>query len=467
MGLLALFAAQAHHTGGGAHGVNVGVFVAHDEDFAGLGDEFRERIGYDAGFDLGAPFRLLGLAAVEREVVPVLDDGLIAAAAQRHLNTQRGKTVVFGKRCAVFAEAQGQRGSDTRGVYHFPDGFQNGELVLHKFRQVLGFKQEQIPVALQLPQQTVHAVGPGRQAVVDGGVDGGHHAVGQIADQLIVVVHQQNGYDGTGTDILVPDLQQLRHVHQIDGGQKQGGVILIGVNLTAQHAIAAIAQGVVAGAFGLALGQPADGQLGQYRLQLGTEGGGLETRQLVEMVVGPEHLVVGNGHNGHGQRQFVPQGRVQGGGGGLNVPENFLFLPSRGNPEQHQHHRRHRQLRTGQHILAHEGRHGGQEQQNHKIEGGAGHQKPHKRVVHKPSHLSLPGDHPHRVQIDCIIAKILVKLNGNCLKIRGIFRAAGDGSGAAQKNVYTFSPRCGILYHTDRFLQRQELCVMRPNGAFQ
>ena len=184
------------------------------------------------------------------------------------------------------------------------------------------------------------------------------------------------------------------------------------------------------------------------------------------MVVGPEHLIVGNGHNGHGQGQFVPQGRIQGGGGGLNVPENFLFLPSRGNPEQYQHHRRHCQFHTGQHILAHEGRHAGQDQQNHKIEGGAGHQKPHKRVVHKPSHLSLPGDHLHRVQTDCIIAKILVKLNGNCLKIRGIFRAAGGGSGAPEKNVYTFSPCCGILYHTDRFCSDMDCALCAPTAHF-
>ena len=89
-GLPAL-AAQAPDARRRAERVKVSHAVAHDEDLAGLRDELGQRSGHDAGFHARVPLGLLRASAVEREVIAVLDDGLIAAPGQGHVDGQIGK----------------------------------------------------------------------------------------------------------------------------------------------------------------------------------------------------------------------------------------------------------------------------------------------------------------------------------------------------------------------------------------
>ena len=79
-GALALLPAEAHETDRRADGVEVRHAVAHDEHLTGLRDQLRQGACDHARLDLGVALGLLGASAVEREVVAVLDDGLIAAA---------------------------------------------------------------------------------------------------------------------------------------------------------------------------------------------------------------------------------------------------------------------------------------------------------------------------------------------------------------------------------------------------
>ena len=79
--------------------------MAHDEHAARLCDELGKGRGHHTGFDLRAALRLLGAPAEEREVIAVLDDGLIAAAGQRHFNGKGGKIVVLAEIHAVLADA--------------------------------------------------------------------------------------------------------------------------------------------------------------------------------------------------------------------------------------------------------------------------------------------------------------------------------------------------------------------------
>ena len=86
VGLLALLAAQARNARCRAERIEIGHFMAHDEHAARLCDELGKGRGHHTGFDLRAALRLLRAPAEEREVIAVLDDGLIAAAGQRHFN---------------------------------------------------------------------------------------------------------------------------------------------------------------------------------------------------------------------------------------------------------------------------------------------------------------------------------------------------------------------------------------------
>ena len=50
--------AQAAHAHGGAHGVQIGILVAHDEDMSALPDQLHQGVGGDTGTHLAAVIRL-------------------------------------------------------------------------------------------------------------------------------------------------------------------------------------------------------------------------------------------------------------------------------------------------------------------------------------------------------------------------------------------------------------------------
>ena len=95
---LVLDARGADHACRSADGVHVAVLVTHDEHLRRIADQLAERIGDYATLDLGAFFDLLAQTAEELEAVTVLDDGLIAAARERHVDGKTGVLVAFRER---------------------------------------------------------------------------------------------------------------------------------------------------------------------------------------------------------------------------------------------------------------------------------------------------------------------------------------------------------------------------------
>ena len=121
---------------------------------------------------------------------------------------------------------------------------------------------------------------------------------------------------------MVAGVEQLGGVGQADGGEEEGGVVAGGVNLAACDSIAPAVEEIVAGVFGPSLGQPAGGKIGQGGVQLPAEGGGGLPRlagQGVEGGVGPVNLIVGDGHDRHGEWHLGAESGVQSGEGGLNI----------------------------------------------------------------------------------------------------------------------------------------------------
>ena len=90
--------------------------MTHDEHMARLPDQLHQRIAGNAAADLTSAVRLLGAATEEGEVQPVLDNCLITAAAQGHLDGKGSKIVTFFKIGAVNTQAEGNGGRQTRGV---------------------------------------------------------------------------------------------------------------------------------------------------------------------------------------------------------------------------------------------------------------------------------------------------------------------------------------------------------------
>ena len=129
IGLLPPLTAQAADAHGRAHGVQVGVLVSHDEHPSALADQLHQGIGRHTGTYLAAVIRFPVPPAVEIEVDPILDDRLIAAAAQCHLDAQRGKIVAFLEALAVHAQTDGNGGGQAGGIDNLVNVFQQGELI--------------------------------------------------------------------------------------------------------------------------------------------------------------------------------------------------------------------------------------------------------------------------------------------------------------------------------------------------
>ena len=155
LGLLPLFPAQAANAHRRTQGVQVCIFMAHHKYLAALSDELGQGIGRNPGADLGAVVRFLGAAAVEGEIIPVLDDRLIPAPGQGHLNAERSKIIALFKADAVPSNSQGDGSGNPGGTDHLANFLQEVELVLNGHLQIPDLKHKEEPVSLQPPEQAV------------------------------------------------------------------------------------------------------------------------------------------------------------------------------------------------------------------------------------------------------------------------------------------------------------------------
>ena len=366
VGLLALLAAQAVHAQGSAHGIHVRHFVTHDVNVAGFGDELHQGIGGDPGAHLAPVVDLLAPSAVEGEVQPILDDRLIAAAAQAHLHCQSGELIALLKGGAVHAQTEADGRRQPGGVGDRVHLLQDGELVGDGILQIPLLEDQQIAVALHAPQQSVVVLRPGGDGLVDVGVEVGGGGFGQVLGQLLIVVDEDDGNNGTGTDILVPDLVQLRQVGKVQRRQK-GAVAVVGVDGVAVDAEAAAIDGHIEGILLLAVCQP-------VHLEIRDQVGDLllvhplpEAADAHEGIVRPDQRAVAHAHQRHGEGSASAVGVAQGIGGGL---DEGLQLPAAVNlPEivQGEEDRCGRQLRQRQISVSRHQRGKGKQEHHKKV----------------------------------------------------------------------------------------------------
>lgn len=186
--LPALFPAQTADAHGGPHGVQVRIFVAHDEHLTALADEFHNGVGGHTGADLAAVVGFSCPATVKAEIVAVLDDCLVAAPAQGHFNGQGSEPVALVKGCSVHAQAQRNGCSQPGGTGDLMNLLQQGEFILNGPVQVPTLKEKQIAAPLQPAQQTVVLLRPAGDGAVDLRIQGGNGPFGEVFRQFLVVV---------------------------------------------------------------------------------------------------------------------------------------------------------------------------------------------------------------------------------------------------------------------------------------
>ena len=229
-GFFPLFAAQAVDAHGRAHGIQIRVFMTHDEHMITLGNELHKRVGGNTGTHLAAVIGFLAAAAVKIEIEPILDNGLIAAPAQSHFDAQSRETVALFKIRAVYAHAHGNRGRQSGGADNPVNILQQGELVGFGSFQIPALKNEQKTVPLQPPQKPFIVLRPAGNGIVQPGVQVGNGAFRQVLGHFFVIINEDDGNYRAGADVFVPHLVELcqvteiQHTQPVSGGAQQSAV---------------------------------------------------------------------------------------------------------------------------------------------------------------------------------------------------------------------------------------------------
>ena len=296
------------HAGGGAQHVQVRELVAHDEHLALSGQQLRQSGGHHPAFYLGAALGLLGPAADEGEVRPVLDDHLVAPPAQGHVQGHRGVLVQLPGTPGVAADADGQGGGHPVGALDLADLLQNGEFSPVEVLELSRLHEEEVVVPVVPADHALRGLQPGGEQIVDLGAQGRALPLVQALAQVLVVVHLEDGQHRAGGVVLGGSVGILRYIHPVGGGQKL--VLAAGAHQGAEDQILPVPHHHRLGAAMVPVQQP----LG---LEGGHQGGKLGFKEMVpvpgqvkEPFVAPDD-VVGlrpEDHDGQGGGDHGPPG---------------------------------------------------------------------------------------------------------------------------------------------------------------
>ena len=267
---------------GSTYRVQIGEFMSHDNDLGGGGNELVQCAGHDAAFDLSAPLRLFGAAAVKFECLRIFDHNLVAASAECHLQRQGGELEHFLK-SASHADADGQSGSEAIGAGDFLHRLQQGEFALTIGGEMLFLKDEQVAVSVIPADQAVGGSDPLGDLPFNAGAHLSAAAVSGVADEFLIVVNGDDGNHRTGGVVAVAEVAQVGHIQPVGGGHIAGMIFAAHADQLAKDLVAASLNNVFIWALCLSIKEPLGGELGDRRGNVGVEDVRSKNRSLLQM----------------------------------------------------------------------------------------------------------------------------------------------------------------------------------------
>ena len=284
-------ARDAANAGGRAERVQIGEFVAHDIDLGRVLNELAEGVGHDAGLDLCAPLDLAAAAAEELERDAVFHHGLIAAARECHLGAENGEIIIFIQAVAVAPDAHTDGRADAAGACHAAHAVEQGrEFVLAQLVEMPLLEHVQIPVAVVAAEKAALTLAPLQELVLNGVTHLVALAVGQAADELVIVINDDDGDDRAGRVILQPDLFVVRDIDPIGDAHVAGGIIRVRAHeVTVDLVLMALILQQLR-ALGVALEQPAAGKLRDHIRDAHIDRRLVPAAKIEKVLVGPDDL---------------------------------------------------------------------------------------------------------------------------------------------------------------------------------
>ena len=202
--------------------------MPHDHDARGILDQLLDGTGHDARLGAGLLLHALGHAAEESEAALRLDRGLVAAAAECHIQAlcREGLALLEGRGAVADTDGEGHAvllvHMDRAGV------IQDLELADHQLLHMLLLEDGQESVVLEAAQDAVRAGDERLEQPLDGHADLEPHALLGVLDQVLIVVHDHEHHAGTRALIRAAQAAQLRDVLPEVDGQAAAVLLLIG-----------------------------------------------------------------------------------------------------------------------------------------------------------------------------------------------------------------------------------------------
>ena len=190
--------------------------MAHGQYASRAFHDLAHRLRLDPGLDSCMPLSARGFAAEELHMSVTVDDRLVAAAAQRHLDGGVGKVVIVIVIVAAGSDADADRHLDLISDMNGLDFLKYREMILDGLLQTLLVHDDQILVLLQLLAQR-----PVRLAVfIDLAVDKNVHQrrvdLVHVIHRLFVIVKIEQGDHASLLPVLCAELPKLCLIDKID-----------------------------------------------------------------------------------------------------------------------------------------------------------------------------------------------------------------------------------------------------------
>ena len=189
--------------------------MSHDQHLILRIHQFAHRMRFDTCLDTGRFFQLLRFAAVVADLRAILDDRLIAAASQRHINRRSRILIVADVAVAVHTHTDTQRDSHIISDINRLDILQDRKAALLNLFRVLLLDHKQILVIFQLLDDTFHRHKILRNFPVNQGNQQGTAYLLDTLQRLVVVVEIDKSRHQTLVVDLLLAAQNLRLIAEI------------------------------------------------------------------------------------------------------------------------------------------------------------------------------------------------------------------------------------------------------------